>query len=56
MNLLKNKVFWGGVITFLIAGLGSITGYVSPQVASWIVIIVGGLTTIGHSTNVIKGV
>ena len=50
-NLLSNKILWGVVITFLVSGLGSITGLVSPSVAAWVAIIVNGLTAIGHTYN-----
>ncbi len=55
MNLLQNKVLLGIILTFIIGGLGSITGIVSPQVASIITLILSGLTAIGHSTNLVKG-
>lgn len=54
-NLLQNKVLWGLVLTFVIAGLGGITGIVSPTASMVITLIVSGLTTLGHSVNVIKG-
>lgn len=52
--ILKNKVLWGIVITFIVSGLGAISGMVSPDVAAWIAIIINGLTAIGHTNEVVK--
>ena len=51
-SILSNKVLWGIIITFVVSGLGAITGLVSPGVASWITLIVTALTGIGHTVNI----
>ena len=57
-TLLSNKVLWGIILTFIISGLGGITGLVSPQVAVWFSLVISALTGIGHTTNILasKGV
>lgn len=55
-SLLNNKTLWGIILTFILGGLGSITGLVSPEVSGWITTIISVLTIVGHSTNVLKGV
>lgn len=54
-SIFQNKVLWGLVLTFVIAGLGSIVGLVSPGVASLITLIITGLTAIGHTSNIVVG-
>ena len=57
MNFLsQNKVLVGIVITFLIGGLGAITGIVPAPVATIITLIISGLTAVGHGYNVSKGI
>lgn len=53
--IFSNKVLWGIILTFVIAGLGSITGLISPMAASWVTLVVSGLTGIGHTANLLKG-
>ena len=52
----NNKVLLGLVLTFAIAGIGGVTGLVSPTTAVWLGMIGSGLTTLGHSYNLITGV
>lgn len=54
--LLANKVWIGLVLTFVLGGLGALTGVVSPEVATVITLVISGLTTVGHTYNLIKGV
>ena len=54
--IFSNKVLIGIVLTFIIGGLGAISGMVSESTAGWVTLIIALLTGIGHTTNIVKGI
>jgi len=55
MNIFKQWATWTFIITFIVGGLGSVTGLVSPTTAGYITIIVSALGGFLHQKQVVAG-
>lgn len=49
---LKSWATWSLIITFIIGGLGAVTGLVPPNIAAVFTVIVSGLGAVLHSQQV----
>ena len=52
-SIFSSKTFWAGALTVIVAALTALQ-QVNPAWGSWITVILGILTLIGHS-NVVAG-
>ena len=55
MNIFKQAATWTLIVTFIVGGLGSVTGLVSPATAGYITMIVTVLGGFLHQKQVTAG-